>query len=92
MSGKQHAVMWLGIVLIIVRLFTTNQWSILWSTFTTNPNPGGPGNTPSNNMGSIPSKIGNALQNVAGITPKLGPLGFIDLGAHALADNIVKHL
>lgn len=25
--------MWLGILLIITRLFTTNQWSSLWSVF-----------------------------------------------------------
>jgi hypothetical protein len=34
-SSKQHAVLWLGMLLIIVRLFTTNQWSTLWKTVTT---------------------------------------------------------
>lgn len=37
MTGKQHAVMWLGISLIIVRLFTSGQWQALWSTVTTSP-------------------------------------------------------
>lgn len=32
MSGKQSAVLWLGLLLIVVRLFTTNQWSNLWGT------------------------------------------------------------
>lgn len=31
MTGKQNAVMWLGLLLIAVRLFTTDQWSSLWS-------------------------------------------------------------
>lgn len=31
MTGKQHAVLWLGLSLIVVRLFTTDQWSALWS-------------------------------------------------------------
>lgn len=30
MNGKQHAVLWLGIILIGVRLFTTKQWSDIW--------------------------------------------------------------
>jgi hypothetical protein len=33
MTGKQSAVLWLGLALIITRLFTTNQWSELWSAF-----------------------------------------------------------
>lgn len=32
MTGKQTAVLWSGLILIIVRLFTTGQWSALWST------------------------------------------------------------
>jgi hypothetical protein len=31
MTGKQSAVFWLGLLLITVRLFTTNQWKELWS-------------------------------------------------------------
>lgn len=30
MTGKAHAVLWLGFLLIGVRLFTTGQWSAIW--------------------------------------------------------------
>lgn len=30
MTGQQQAVMWLGIALILMRLFTTKQWSEIW--------------------------------------------------------------
>lgn len=32
MSGAQHAVLWLGFGLIIVKLLTTSQWSQVWGT------------------------------------------------------------
>lgn len=32
MTGKQNAVLWSGILLIIFRLATTGQWSVLWNT------------------------------------------------------------
>jgi hypothetical protein len=35
MTGKQSGVLWLGLLLIITRLFTSDQWSDLWSTFGT---------------------------------------------------------
>ena len=38
MTGKQKAVLWLGILLIITRLFTTGQWSAIWTALS---NPGG---------------------------------------------------
>lgn len=31
MTGKQEAVMWAGLLLIAVRLFTTSQWKDLWA-------------------------------------------------------------
>lgn len=31
MNGKQNAVMWMGLTLILVRLFTTGQWKDIWS-------------------------------------------------------------
>jgi hypothetical protein len=33
MNGQQHAVMWMGILLIILRLFTTIQWDELKAVF-----------------------------------------------------------
>jgi hypothetical protein len=33
MNGQQHAVMWMGILLIILRLFTTIQWDQLKAVF-----------------------------------------------------------
>lgn len=32
MTGKQTAVLWMGLILIMIRLFTTGQWQSLWST------------------------------------------------------------
>jgi hypothetical protein len=41
MTGKQTAVMWLGLLLVAVRLFTTDQWDALWGTVKTGSKPGG---------------------------------------------------
>jgi hypothetical protein len=35
MTSKQVTVMWLGILLIAARLFTTKQWSAIWGTIGT---------------------------------------------------------
>lgn len=32
MTGKQSAVMWMGLTLILLRLFTTSQWKDIWKT------------------------------------------------------------
>jgi hypothetical protein len=32
MTGQQNAVMWLGITLIVLRLFSTGQWQAIWGT------------------------------------------------------------
>lgn len=32
MNGKQQAVMWMGLTLIALRLFTTSQWKDIWNT------------------------------------------------------------
>jgi len=31
MTEQQNTVMWLGIALVITRLFTTKQWSHIWT-------------------------------------------------------------
>lgn len=31
MTPKQNAVMWMGLTLILIRLFTTHQWSDIWT-------------------------------------------------------------
>jgi len=51
MTGKQHAVLWLGLLLIAIRLFTTNQWRIIWTDLTT-------GSTSSGNSGGSGGKKG----------------------------------
>lgn len=40
MNGKQQVVMWSGIILIILRFFTTDQFSIIWGEIISGPNPG----------------------------------------------------
>lgn len=37
MTSQQSIVMWLGITLIITRLFTTSQWSNIWNTVSPAP-------------------------------------------------------
>lgn len=37
MTGQQQLVMWLGIALILTRLFTTGQWSKIWDTVSPAP-------------------------------------------------------
>lgn len=32
MTGKQQAVMWMALTLVILRLFTSNQWKDIWNT------------------------------------------------------------
>lgn len=72
MTGKQSAVMWLGIVLIFTRLFTTSQWSSIWAEILNRKStrtakiPGGPAI-----IGRVPSGLGGALGGgiSAGNTP-----------------------
>ena len=35
MTGKQHAVLWLGLTLILMRLFTSGQWRDFYALITT---------------------------------------------------------
>lgn len=35
--SKQNIVLWMGLVLIVVRMFTTNQWKQMWKTLQTSP-------------------------------------------------------
>jgi heme/copper-type cytochrome/quinol oxidase subunit 3 len=35
LSGKQHAVLWLGLTLILMRLFTSGQWRDFYTLITT---------------------------------------------------------
>lgn len=39
MNGKQHAVLWLGLILILVRLMTTGQFSAIWQNVIANAGP-----------------------------------------------------
>jgi hypothetical protein len=71
-TGKQQAVLWLGLILVIIRMFATGQWSLLWNT-TTNPVFQGSG---------VAGQIGNLIgQGVGAIlkhqNPKPGQPGFI---------------
>jgi hypothetical protein len=50
MTGKSHAVLWLGFTLIIVRLFTTKQWHDIWGTLGNGANLSASGGIPYNNI------------------------------------------
>lgn len=64
MTGKQHAVLWLGVLLVIVRFFGTNQFSLVWKgSILKSDTPSSKGSTGgSNGSGSDPCKylIGSA--------------------------------
>jgi hypothetical protein len=36
-TGQQTTVMWLGVALILTRLFTTKQWSQIWTSVSPAP-------------------------------------------------------
>jgi hypothetical protein len=52
MTAQQTTVMWLGIALILTRLFTTAQWSHIWNTV--NPAPASPSGTTKGGIGGCP--------------------------------------
>jgi hypothetical protein len=58
MTGKQSAVMWLGLLLIVLRLFTTGQWSALWDVV--NNGESGTGGPPA--LGNIGAAIGKTAK------------------------------
>jgi hypothetical protein len=60
MTGKQSAVLWLGLILIVTRLLTTSQWSELWGTLATK--------TPASNTNSVsPSNSGATAPPLASV-------------------------
>lgn len=76
-SKEQHAVLWLGFGLIIVKLLTTGQWSSLWGSLKTG---GGAGTSPAapasgspSGGGSLPSLPGSSLLPVGGNAPGNNP-------------------
>lgn len=88
MNGKQHAVLWLGLLLIIVRLGPTGQWSAIWGTITggSTINFGGGGGNGWISLSPLgipipnPAKIGGAIGHAGGAIghavthpPNIGP-------------------
>jgi hypothetical protein len=61
-NGKQHAVLWLGFTLIALRLFTTQQWSLLWGTVTS----GSPGPAAEIGAGMGQPQSSSTIKNVTG--------------------------
>jgi hypothetical protein len=71
MNSKQVTVMWLGLLLIAARLFTTGQWSDLWSTFGSQAKAAAPANSGSSNPASgAPNAPGSPAQ-----PPLMSPTG-----------------
>lgn len=83
MTGKQSAVMWLGLLLVITRLFTTGQWHTIWGAIGTSPASTSSGSTvgkaaaavdasnPNGVTGGIPGDIKQAMN---GIIPGSGTI------------------
>jgi hypothetical protein len=72
MTGKQTAVLWLGVGLILVRLFATGQWGSVWSVIGGGTKSGSGGESPEVKQGvntqTIPGTQqpnGNAIGNPA---------------------------
>lgn len=40
MTSKQLTVMWMGILLVVLRFFTSNQFRLIWSDVVSGPDPG----------------------------------------------------
>lgn len=74
MTGKQSAVMWLGILLIVVRLFTTSQWPNLKTGFQT-VTPGGGGEVQAGSGFSLPGTAATVFSDAANLA---------NAGVHAL--------
>jgi hypothetical protein len=58
MSGSQHAVLWLGLSLIIVKLLTTGGWSAMWGTLKNGTSLTAPSST-----GGVTGAINGAVKN-----------------------------
>lgn len=70
MNGKQTTVMWLGLLLIAMRLFTTGQWGNLWSVFGSGTKSAAPNTGSSNPASGAPNAPGSPAQ-----PPLLSPTG-----------------
>lgn len=62
MNSKQTAVMWLGFLLVLARLFATDQWDSIWSTVTNRASTGSSGG----GSGSCPAGYHNPCDSVKG--------------------------
>lgn len=73
MNGKQHAVLWLGLLLIIVRAATSGVWSDIWKGISN----GSPVNFSGGSSSSAADKLTKGLTNAPGSTGavKLLPTG-----------------
>lgn len=60
MTGKQSAVLWSGVLLIILRLTTTGQWPVLWGLVSTRQ----ASNTSSANQSSANKSSGSQTLSV----------------------------
>ena len=67
MTGKQNAVMWLGLLLVTVRLFTTGQWSAIWDVAGTKvPEPVPAGSSGSSQGNSVSKTIASIIEKIVG--------------------------
>jgi hypothetical protein len=88
MSGKAHAVLWMGLLLIFVRIFTTGQWYAIWGTLSDG--------TPVKLNGSSGNSTTNAAKTAfPGTGGKTGVTGDLLHGAEDIAKpaeglNILK--
>lgn len=75
MTGQQHAVMWMGLLLIVLRMFTTVQWTEIKSVMGMGAAPATTSPSSSNPVGGILGNIGKDLVSpVLGLIPGAGPL------------------
>ena len=60
MTGYQSAVLWMGLMLIILRLFSTGEWHNLWSTISS----GKPATSASSTQAKAPASGNSSAENL----------------------------
>lgn len=75
MTPKQHAVMWMGLLLVLVKFFGTDQFHLIWSDIIS-------GSQPGKLLGKVPRSSGRS----GGTTPAKPGTGGSSLGV-PMRDN-----
>ena len=87
MNGKQHAVMWLGLLLITLRMFTSVQWTELKAVFQS----GSSSSSGNSNPGSAiqnPLTPGGLLHDLNPLSTGLNPFHAVIIGGQTFIKDL----